>query len=130
MSSDPAGLTVEKCLDDALDWKHAGVGSNGKCFFANELANPSQHAPTSDCNLPCPGDPKEVCGGVSRVMVYQDTIWDITTISELQAALFSFNSTIVALQAAVVDLQRTAQQSSSSTLSATTSTIANEQGRE
>jgi hypothetical protein len=60
-------------------------------------------------------------------MVYQDTLWDITTISELQAALFSFNSTIVALQAAVVDLQQTAQQSSSSTLSATTLTIANEE---
>jgi len=60
-------------------------------------------------------------------MVYQDTLWDITTISELQAALFSFNSTIVALQAAVVDLQQTAQESSSSTLSATTSTIANEE---
>lgn len=72
---DQSDMTVAQCIDacEAAGHKYAGVEYRSQCFCGDEIA--SDRMPTAgtlgDCSLPCAGDAGELCGGNSRVSVYE-----------------------------------------------------------
>jgi hypothetical protein len=65
--------TVENCVDAcaAEDFLMAGVEYAGECFCGNTLRPGAVPAPAAECNLACSGNKTELCGGGSRLNVYQ-----------------------------------------------------------
>ena len=66
-------MTVELCQTTcfAAGYKFAGVGQD--CFCDNEIAN---NGPASDgCNMTCPGNAAEICGGNLQIDVYTSNKW-------------------------------------------------------
>ncbi len=68
-----ANLTVQSCI--SLCYQHgysiAGLKFQNQCFCDDAIYNGGTPAPSqSDCNLPCPGNATEVCGGTNRISIY------------------------------------------------------------
>jgi hypothetical protein len=66
---DSSTLTTEICLSacKAMGMPYAGTEYSGECYCGTFL-NPGSVPTTSDqCNMPCNGDPSEICGG-SRIL--------------------------------------------------------------
>ncbi|KAJ2905489.1 hypothetical protein MKZ38_005365 [Zalerion maritima] len=56
-------MTVEKCVNTyCASYRYAGAYSN-TCYCANELGGDSQEAETEACDIRCPGNLAEFCGG-------------------------------------------------------------------
>jgi hypothetical protein len=51
-------------------------------------------ASQDNCNMPCAGNPTQVCGDGNRVQIYEDASWSDTTAADLIAALKKLNATI------------------------------------
>lgn len=60
---------VEACAAEGLPF--AGVEYSSECFCGESLKSSAVRAPAADCYLPCSGNRTEVCGGNSRLNVYQ-----------------------------------------------------------
>ncbi|KAH0433604.1 mixed-linked glucanase [Colletotrichum camelliae] len=60
-------MTLQKCVDLCTPGKYAGVHQN-ECFCADEL-DPSTRAEAERerCNIPCPGNSTQFCGGNANV---------------------------------------------------------------
>lgn len=70
---DSPNLTVQSCISLCyqLDYSIAGLEFQTQCFCGNFIYNGNDLAPSkSDCNLPCPGNATEVCGGANRISIY------------------------------------------------------------
>ena len=67
-----AGMTVDKCqvACRAANYILAGVEYASECFCGNAFAGAAQPA-TSGCNMPCNGNPAQMCGGPDRLNVYR-----------------------------------------------------------
>ncbi|KAI1298913.1 glycoside hydrolase family 16 protein [Xylaria venustula] len=55
-------MSNEVCVSSCAGRKYAGV-SNQTCYCADNLGNATAVA-NEACSLPCPGNPRELCGGV------------------------------------------------------------------
>jgi beta-glucanase (GH16 family) len=64
------GATVESCvaLAKSHDLAYAGLQYGGQCFGGDTLGR--QLVATSECNMPCNADSKEICGGSWRNSIY------------------------------------------------------------
>uniref|UniRef100_A0A182LRE1 protein xylosyltransferase n=1 Tax=Anopheles culicifacies TaxID=139723 RepID=A0A182LRE1_9DIPT len=66
----------EKCIRLCLQsgYPFAGVQYGYECFCGDELPKASAKLPDSSCNIKCPGDPKQACGGYFAINVYETGI--------------------------------------------------------
>ena len=58
---------IEHCI--ALGFDYAGVEYGDECHCGTGYIGGAQ-APTTDCNIPCPGNPSLTCGGSWRIQLY------------------------------------------------------------
>ncbi|KAJ3887188.1 WSC domain-containing protein, partial [Lentinula edodes] len=67
----PDTMTVGQCIEycSSNNWAYAGVEYASECLL-HEVG--SQVTATSDCNMPCTGDPSQTCGGPNLIDVYWD----------------------------------------------------------
>lgn len=77
--SSAAILTIEMCMEycQQRNLPYAGLENGQDCYCANGygLTTGSTVGQTG-CNVPCPGDNKEICGGPSRISVFQDLTYN------------------------------------------------------
>ncbi|XP_058124998.1 xylosyltransferase oxt [Anopheles ziemanni] len=66
----------EKCIRLCLQsgYPFAGVQYGYECFCGDDEPKVSVKLPDSSCNIKCPGDPKEACGGFFTMNVYETGI--------------------------------------------------------
>ncbi|KAL8790506.1 MAG: hypothetical protein Q9195_006337 [Heterodermia aff. obscurata] len=64
-------LTVELCAAICKGSTYFGVEYFRECYCGSTLSSSSVSAPASECNASCAGDSKEICGGASRLDLYQ-----------------------------------------------------------
>lgn len=65
---------VESCtnLCQQQGFQYAGVEYGRECYCGNQILAPGAPA-SSGCNMACTGNSKELCGGASRMNLYQAT---------------------------------------------------------
>ncbi|XP_058054885.1 xylosyltransferase oxt [Anopheles bellator] len=66
----------EKCIRLCLQsgYPFAGVQYGYECFCGDEVPKAVAKLPDSSCNIKCPGDPKQACGGYFAINVYETGI--------------------------------------------------------
>lgn len=66
-----SNMNRETCMQlcDTAGYSIAAVENGKQCFCGNKLAVTAEKADTSACNLPCPGNRKEMCGASSLANV-------------------------------------------------------------
>ena len=51
-------------------FNYGGTEYSGQCFCSKDLPSNAKIAPSSECNMKCTGDSKEICGGPGRLSVF------------------------------------------------------------
>ncbi|KFY47208.1 hypothetical protein V495_02060 [Pseudogymnoascus sp. VKM F-4514 (FW-929)] len=69
--SSTTAMTAEACIAFCAGSKYVGVEYASECYCGSTLSSGSAPAPSGDCALTCPGNRWEVCGGSSRLNLYQ-----------------------------------------------------------
>ncbi|XP_053673319.1 xylosyltransferase oxt [Anopheles nili] len=66
----------ERCIRLCLQsgYPFAGVQYGYECFCGDEVPKASAKLPDSSCNIKCPGDAKQACGGYFTINVYETGI--------------------------------------------------------
>ncbi|XP_039284887.1 xylosyltransferase oxt [Nilaparvata lugens] len=66
----------QQCIDLCLQsgFPYAGVQFVSECFCGVDEPPSTARLPDSSCNMKCPADPKEACGGYYTINVYQTGI--------------------------------------------------------
>ncbi|KAH7362816.1 peptidase S8/S53 domain-containing protein [Plectosphaerella cucumerina] len=70
-SANEPGMTVDRCMQLAQGYRYAGVEYSTECFWGNEVTGSASMA-TGQCDMPCDGQPFELCGGGNLINVYQN----------------------------------------------------------
>jgi hypothetical protein len=71
--NDNQGLTIENCIGlcTALGYSIAGLEWSVQCFCGDTMDNGGVLSNSdSDCDMPCSGNPNEICGAGQRLSVY------------------------------------------------------------
>ncbi|KAI9343747.1 glyoxal oxidase N-terminus-domain-containing protein [Zopfochytrium polystomum] len=78
----PGVMTVGMCLQHCRQYGYdfAGVEYGHECYCDSSLYPQSTIQASTDCAIPCEGNPGQICGGVARINVYQ-SIYQITNFS-------------------------------------------------
>jgi len=65
-------LTIDKCLEtcESRGFTYGGVQGGLECFCGNSLSRAYQYN-SNNCDVPCPGDRSETCGGGWGLDLYQ-----------------------------------------------------------
>ena len=65
-------LTIESCraFCAARDFIYFGVQFGHMCLCGNTSPSPSLQTSESDCNMPCAGNPSQLCGATYRMNIY------------------------------------------------------------
>jgi len=63
----------------------AGVQAGSQCFCGNANISSTWEAPASECNMPCSGNSKQICGGSMRMNVFETGIPWLTGTRTLSA---------------------------------------------
>ncbi|XP_050301024.1 xylosyltransferase oxt [Anthonomus grandis grandis] len=63
---------INLCLQSGFPY--AGVQYSQECFCGSDSPPLSSKIPDSSCNMKCPGDPHETCGGYFTINIYQTGI--------------------------------------------------------
>ncbi|PSN41238.1 Xylosyltransferase oxt [Blattella germanica] len=63
---------INMCLQSGFPY--AGVQYSTECFCGNEEPPSTSRLPDSSCNMKCPADPREACGGYFTINVYETGI--------------------------------------------------------
>ncbi|CRK39009.1 hypothetical protein BN1723_015476, partial [Verticillium longisporum] len=86
--------TVASCVAacKGLNLKMAGVEYGGECWCGNELRGGSVAAPAKDCNIACGGNSTELCGGGSRLNIYQLDDGTLTTTTAATTTIVATSS--------------------------------------
>jgi len=70
----PGGTTntIESCIQTCkgLGYTVAGMEYSSECYCDNHLYNGAAPTAESDCNIPCAGNPVEMCGAGGRMSIY------------------------------------------------------------
>ncbi|KAH8807745.1 hypothetical protein F5884DRAFT_900089 [Xylogone sp. PMI_703] len=93
-------MSVEECIQFGISggWQYAGVENGNECYVGNTILN---EAEPQGCNTPCAGAPDELCGGNSRINIYQDSTWQQPSLDYLNQVLPQWILDLDALQQAV-----------------------------
>ncbi|KAF1808035.1 WSC domain-containing protein 2, partial [Eremomyces bilateralis CBS 781.70] len=67
-----ADTIVEGCAAFCSNFQFFGIEYGAECYCGNTRAASSLLAAASECNMPCGGDPSEICGGSNRLSVYKN----------------------------------------------------------
>ncbi|KAJ9592775.1 hypothetical protein L9F63_015553 [Diploptera punctata] len=67
---------INMCLQSGFPY--AGVQYSTECFCGNEEPPSTSRLPDSSCNMKCPADPREACGGYFTINVYETGIAKFT----------------------------------------------------
>ncbi|CAB0001264.1 unnamed protein product [Nesidiocoris tenuis] len=59
-------------------YPYAGVEFGSECFCGSNEPSSSTKLPDSSCNMKCPADPKQACGGFYAVNIYQTGVARMT----------------------------------------------------
>lgn len=62
------------CLSKMKIDSHLIMRSRTECFCGNEEPPSASRRPDSSCNMKCPADPREACGGYFTINVYETGI--------------------------------------------------------
>merc|ERR1719228_1831848 len=68
-STNTPALCTEMC--GVRGYSFAGVNYGSECWCGNDEPPRSKFAIAADCNMECPGDPSQKCGGGWRMNVYK-----------------------------------------------------------
>lgn len=72
-----ASVSVDQCAAycQAGNFAYIGLEYSGECYCGNTPPPKSQSAAESTCNMPCKGNTAQMCGGSSRLSVYNNTLY-------------------------------------------------------
>jgi len=62
-------MTAAKCAENCEGYDYFGTQWSSECYCGSVA--PTVPADPSECNMPCSGDPNEICGAGMRLTVYQ-----------------------------------------------------------
>ena len=64
-------MTIEMCFDqcESAQYKYAGLRNGRDCVCGDEISNLDKLL-KRECNLPCVGDPDELCGGGDKTDLF------------------------------------------------------------
>jgi Glyoxal oxidase N-terminus/WSC domain len=71
---DSTTLTIEGCISTCrgLGYAVAGMQYSSQCFCDNFLYNGAALTADTDCNMPCSGNPNQICGAGARMTIYSN----------------------------------------------------------
>ncbi|KAK6524337.1 hypothetical protein TWF281_011245 [Arthrobotrys megalospora] len=69
-------MTIDDCFNLAISYKYAAAQEGYACYWGDELGTSSQSTDLAYCDVGCAGKPSEVCGGVGRNILYENTEYD------------------------------------------------------
>ncbi|GAB0096267.1 Xylosyltransferase oxt [Sergentomyia squamirostris] len=75
-SSNSPHHCIKTCLQSGF--VYAGVQYSTECFCGNDEPSAAAKLPDPSCNMKCPGDAKEACGGYFAVNIYETGIRKFT----------------------------------------------------
>ncbi|XP_071964552.1 uncharacterized protein [Antedon mediterranea] len=66
-------LKLERCMELCDGYDFMGVEGGDSCFCGNVADDYTRYGEVvaSECTLPCEGDSKQFCGGISRIAIYE-----------------------------------------------------------
>ncbi|KAI9453138.1 WSC domain-containing protein [Lactarius psammicola] len=72
MFKDPAHMTVESCITfcNHQNYLYAGVENGEDCHCGNYLAKSAKIGLSTECNVKCPGNSREICGAKHHLNLY------------------------------------------------------------
>jgi hypothetical protein len=70
---------------------------NSECYVGNTIF---AELATQGCDSPCAGAPAEICGGNSRINIYQDSTWQPPSLANLQTRLTQWENDLDNIQQA------------------------------
>nr|POE47016.1 wsc domain-containing protein [Quercus suber] len=67
-----ASNTIELCTNACVadGYSIAGMENGSQCWCGNSVQNKAAVVVDTSCNIPCPGNTKEVCGGPTRLSLF------------------------------------------------------------
>ena len=65
-----ADNSVESCKSSCVDYNFALVKNGLDCWCSNVFPK-SRSAPKTECNVRCPGNNSQFCGGFQRINIYE-----------------------------------------------------------
>ncbi|KAI0880342.1 WSC-domain-containing protein [Annulohypoxylon maeteangense] len=70
-------MTVESCASycQAKNYALFGVEYSGECYCGNAAKNSSTVSTEADCNMACKGNSSQICGGSSRMSIWNNTLY-------------------------------------------------------
>ncbi|KAI0385705.1 WSC domain-containing protein [Hypomontagnella monticulosa] len=73
-------MTANSCATycQSKNYALSGVEYGGECYCGNALKASSTAAAEADCNMSCRGNSSQVCGGPSRISVWNNTLYVAT----------------------------------------------------
>ncbi len=68
----PGEMTIELCQNACKNggFTYAGVEFATQCFCGNSIGGGGSKALEAECNKPCAGNSKEICGGGNRINIF------------------------------------------------------------
>lgn len=79
-----ANMTSSSCASLCSEYHFLGLEYGVECFCGNIHSTDSLLVDDSECNVPCPGNNDENCGGSYRLSVYENTAWIPTVNPEIE----------------------------------------------
>ncbi|KAF3911439.1 hypothetical protein ABW20_dc0104528 [Dactylellina cionopaga] len=101
------GMTVEKCLSLASQRqvRYAGVEFGGECWIASQMDTVARQGSEQDCSSICTGNSLEICGGDSRLGLYENiNFLVVPTKTEIFISTKEFKEAVAEVYAAIAAL--------------------------
>jgi len=64
-------MTLEVCANYCREYLYFGVELGNRCYCGDSLNPLGTSVPITECNIPCVGDPLQLCGSDNDVSLYQ-----------------------------------------------------------
>lgn len=73
--ADSPSMTMEGCRDKCDGYAYYGLENGNECFCGHEYRLPLEMVNQAECDMECPGDAMESCGGFLRMNIWsQDNL--------------------------------------------------------
>ena len=112
--------SLETCAQKCAGYTYFGAEYAKECYCGNTLLNYAAPQAATDCNMPCVGNSTELCGGSSRMGLYQLAAGSSSSSSS--SASSSTSSTTSSSASNPTGVTTTSTTSSTSTITSTATT--------